>query len=383
MTYPEVVLSYGLGADSTALVMRWLFQPETRPCPLDRLLLVTAMTGDEWPATAAMVTRHVLPLLREHGVRYAQVARGGPQEADGIRVLDDSRAPARLHMRGPWTLSDELRAGGTIPQRAGRRKCSLKFKGWVIDTFLRDETSGPYRHVIGFEAGELGRAARDTAHNTGVRTGVYPLVEWGWYRQACESYISAQAGVAWPKSACTFCPYALATAAGVGRVLDCYASDPAAGATALVMEHLAVTLNPRQTLGRGERLLSLLAADPRQRPALDLFAEQLDSMPWRVYEVRRAFRGPGSAARSLRTLAEGTRAAATAELRRAADTAAGAELAAHDGIERVWLRRRTPGYPAAEWCLAAAPAGAADKDGPGFAAAWERAISAGAPRGLW
>lgn len=73
-----VVLSYGMGADSTAVLLRWLADPATRPCDLADLLVVTAMTGDEWPVTGHLVTAHILPRLRAHGIRYAQVARAGP-----------------------------------------------------------------------------------------------------------------------------------------------------------------------------------------------------------------------------------------------------------------------------------------------------------------
>lgn len=29
------VLSYGMGVDSTAVLLRWVHEPETAPCPLD------------------------------------------------------------------------------------------------------------------------------------------------------------------------------------------------------------------------------------------------------------------------------------------------------------------------------------------------------------
>ena len=91
----RVVLSYGMGADSTALLLRWIHEPHTRPCDLGSLLVITAMTGDEWPATGRLVTEHILPRLREHGIRWVQVARAGAAQADGITILDDSRAPRR------------------------------------------------------------------------------------------------------------------------------------------------------------------------------------------------------------------------------------------------------------------------------------------------
>lgn len=75
-----------------------------------------------------------------------------------------------------------------MPQVAGVRKCSLKAKGWPIDKFLADATgSRPYLHAMGYEAGETGRARRDATYDTEVRTGIYPLITWGWDRAACGS----------------------------------------------------------------------------------------------------------------------------------------------------------------------------------------------------
>jgi hypothetical protein len=105
------------------------------PCDLGDLLVITAMTGDEWPATGRLVTEHVLPRLREHGNRWIQVARTEASQADSITILDDSRAPCEVHLGGAYKLSDEMLAAGTVPQVAGSRKCSAKAKGWVLDRF--------------------------------------------------------------------------------------------------------------------------------------------------------------------------------------------------------------------------------------------------------
>lgn len=119
------VLSYGLGADSTAVLIEFLDRPERyelAPDPSD-LIVVHAVTGDECPDTLDYVDRLVLPRLRRAGVRLVQIARAGRQDAGGVVVLDDSRSPRRIFARGPWRLSDELREAGTVPQIAnGRRK---------------------------------------------------------------------------------------------------------------------------------------------------------------------------------------------------------------------------------------------------------------------
>jgi hypothetical protein len=50
-------------------------------------------------------------------------------------------------------------------------------------------------------------------------------------------------------------------------------------------------------------------------------------------------------------------------------------LAADDRIPRAWARRRGEYLPAADWFDVAAPEGAEDKEGPGFAAAWPIALA--------
>lgn len=122
-TGTRVVLSYGLGVDSTALLLRWLEEPASRDFSLGQLLVVTSMTGDEWPRTGRLVEEHVLPRLREHGVRCAQVARRGASQKDGIVVLDDSDAPWRLYLDGAYKLSQELAAAGT--RAAGERQAPV------------------------------------------------------------------------------------------------------------------------------------------------------------------------------------------------------------------------------------------------------------------
>jgi hypothetical protein len=259
----------------------------------------------------------------------------------------------------------------------------------VLDEFLATELAGAaYTHVMGFELGEASRARRDARYNTTQRTGSYPLIDsWHWDRHACESYIRQITGADWPKSACTFCPFALCNKAGRARVLDAYRAEPAAGVHALVLEHIAVSLNPRQGLAAGQRLAALLAATSQHQHVLDAFTAELDQMPWRIYEVRRVIRPraddpakAASAARSLHAIAAGSRAQMHTALRTLAREQ-GTVPENDSGIERAWLRQRGTTLPATEHFLVAAPAGPQDKDGRGFAAAWQTAGPAAAPHG--
>lgn len=121
-----VVLSLGMGVDSVAVLTRLLLEPHIRDFDLDRLIAMTAMTGDEHHSTAVHMERFALPLMRRFGVRYVQLSRGGPRTTDRYAVLDDSRRPVGMRMEGPWRLRDELLGNGTVPQvSANRRLCSI------------------------------------------------------------------------------------------------------------------------------------------------------------------------------------------------------------------------------------------------------------------
>ncbi|WP_157529730.1 hypothetical protein [Nocardia sp. NRRL S-836] len=122
---PKVVAALGLGCDSSAILARWLTNPSSRDFALDDLVVITAMTGQEWPVTRLLVEEHLLPLMAAAGVRFIQVARRGPRQADGIDILSDTRSPDRLQLVGAWTLAHEMFAGATVPQTAGDRLCSV------------------------------------------------------------------------------------------------------------------------------------------------------------------------------------------------------------------------------------------------------------------
>src|SRR5215213_2041702 len=153
-----VYLSYGLGVEGTAIILRWLDEKGSRDFGLSDLTVITAQVGEEWDDTAEDVTNHILPRLRDQGIRYVQVARAGHLEEDGIEVLDDSRQPYVVYHQGAYKLSDELMLAGTVPQFGSVHTCSLKFKAWPIETWLEDELAGrPFRHFFGYNADETSR----------------------------------------------------------------------------------------------------------------------------------------------------------------------------------------------------------------------------------
>ena len=71
----STVLSYGMGVESTAILLRWCLDEGARPCSLDRILVITAQVGDEYKDTGRDVEAYILPMMRRHGIRFVQVAR--------------------------------------------------------------------------------------------------------------------------------------------------------------------------------------------------------------------------------------------------------------------------------------------------------------------
>jgi 3'-phosphoadenosine 5'-phosphosulfate sulfotransferase (PAPS reductase)/FAD synthetase len=73
----DTVINWGLGADSTAYLARTLTEPAAHGIDLERTAVLYMATGSEWPETRLLVEEFMLPLLREHGVRFVQLARNG------------------------------------------------------------------------------------------------------------------------------------------------------------------------------------------------------------------------------------------------------------------------------------------------------------------
>ncbi|MEU5281681.1 hypothetical protein AB0G87_35335 [Streptomyces asoensis] len=378
----NTVINWGLGADSTAYLARMLTDPAAHGIDLERTAVLYMATGSEWPETRMLCEEFMLPLLREHGVRFVQLARNGHLKSDGFTVLDDSRHPEQLFARGPWTLWDDLESVGTVPQQAGTRKCSLWAKGDVGDWWLTQVFGGrPFRQIVGFNADERGRTTKDTANSkVPGRTGVFPLVSWGWGRQQVEDYLLKRFGVHWPKSYCTFCCFPVSMGA-LPAHLERMRSHPEIAGEVLRLEYTAMSLNPNAKLYGRRTLLELFdPAAPRDRACLEAFERELD-MPWALYHVRRLFLlsadgeqrpvmrstervdlgHPQQLARRLLSISERHRVEAE-----------------HDpvyGRARAWIRPRTQGRPMAEELFATAPARVIDKQDKYFEREWDALIS--------
>lgn len=278
------VLNFGMGVESTAILLRWILEPETRPFPLENLIVLSAQTGDEFPSTKFLVEQYLLPLLREHNIRYVQVAKTGPSVKDGITILSDTRQPDECHIEGDYRLSDENLKTGTTPLYSGPHICAQKWKGDVIDSWLATEMKGrvfgPY---LGYNADETGRISKSSEYGARGFEYRYPLQEWGWDRLKCIQYIQQHLGVVWKKSCCVFCPFIQRQVAA-----DRYLEEPESASFALFNEAMALATNPRMQLF-SHGTAHQLCRDTGNHQALALFETHMDSVPWGIYRIERTY----------------------------------------------------------------------------------------------
>lgn len=372
-----VVLSFGMGWDSTEILLEWLANPSLRDFDLVDLCVLTSQVGHEFDDTKQLMEHEVYPRLAHHRIRTVQVARAGPAQRDGIVVLSDTRVPSACHTGGAYTLGDELLTAGTVPQYAKNgRRCTIHQKGWVLDSWLQREFSArqqPYRHIIGYNADEMRRVERDRSYSLVGHPTEYPLVEWQQGREEVERNVTRLLGKGktLAKSACVFCPFSFARA----DVLRRYRRFPDAAAYALFLEHVSLALNPRMTLFKNQALWDVIKADGNSE-ALCRATAQLDSCEWALYRVQRLWYGrkaepakKGLAYRKTIAAAKGSRAEMLALLYQQASDY-GVPVLKEAGSCRVYLRRPDQTYPTAEDFFVAAPATVADKCRASFDHRW-------------
>jgi len=374
------LLSYGLGVDSTAILLNWLENPSSRRYTTRRLVevsppkfrktgegrvdlkdltVLTAMTGDEFPDLKRLVETHILPRLREHGIRYVQVARASMKEK--LSVLDDSAMPYTLHLQGDFKLSDELLLTGSVPQyRKGSRRCSIRYKGDPLDAWIESFVGAePFVQALGFDSNEQSRCGTDLSYSRdkwarGQKTSIYPLFDWGWDRATCLDFIRSLTGEEWPKSACWYCPFTM----GADPVMERFLQFPEEAAKSIFIEYVSMALNYRQALYPKERTLLSVVQGLGQADALARFEEMLDNSLWAIYWVRRIYVAPKQAYRSIRILEEGSRQETQG------DRLSGyGSISMEGGIPRVISIPRVTGqYPVLEEMFVAAPRTVENKD---------------------
>ena len=334
-----VIQSHGMGVESQAILERWVAEPECRPfVTWDQLIVVTAQVGEEHKKdTIRDCEARMLPLLKQHGVRFVELARRGFHEEDGIVVMQDTREPTKLHPEGVFSLSSYLMRSGTVPQFGGEHRCAMKFKAFVIETWLalefqHLELTKPVYHVFGYNSEETTRTDKSEYHiqrhnadklipapkpplmvfgfnseeGTRVersmlydgpsRTGHYPLDEWGWTRAKCIGYILQQAGIIWRKSACSFCPFCAEATKGEPDAVRRWEESPEDTAKGMLVEYNSLCFNPRGHLYR-DRALQDVVNRIGVTAVQEAFQRKLAEIDWALYRVRRIYTKKGKAMR--------------------------------------------------------------------------------------
>lgn len=194
MTGKPRVLSYGMGVDSTAL----LIELESRGEAPD--LVLTADPGAEKDETYAY----------QELMRQWMAERSIPYEVVGYEAKRFKNWP-------PYRdLTESLLTNGCLPSIAfERHSCSLKYKAAPQEAFLKQwepaqkawASGHKVIRFIGYDA-----SPRDTQRYAHARTihdplfeNRYPLREWGWTREICAARIERAGLPVPPKSSCVFC----------------------------------------------------------------------------------------------------------------------------------------------------------------------------------
>ncbi|GAA0309160.1 hypothetical protein GCM10009087_18990 [Sphingomonas oligophenolica] len=189
-----VVAAWGMGVDSTALIIEWVAQG----LPLS--VVLTADTGVEREETYAY-----LPIFQkwmdDHGIEHHLVCY----------------VPKRFKHWPPYfTLLENCLTNATLPSISfGRHSCSSKWKIQPQDQWVArwQPAQRAWAHgqrvvkLIGYDSSpaDTRRYAHREGHVSPLYDYRYPLREWGWDRQRCAARIRAE-GLPIPiKSACWVC----------------------------------------------------------------------------------------------------------------------------------------------------------------------------------
>ncbi|WP_316835036.1 hypothetical protein [Pedobacter nutrimenti] len=196
LTHQPLIVAYGLGVDSTAVLVK-LHQQGIRP---DAILF--ADTGNEKKETYAYLPV-INAWLQEVGFPPVTVVRYEPK--------DFKNYPPYA------TLGENCLTNGTLPSLAfGFKSCSLKWKvapqnAWTNKWLMAVDywkVGGKVLKIIGYDASpkDLKRYAHAKDLEDPLYQYWYPLIEWNMDRQACKAAIQSAGLPVPPKSACVFCP---------------------------------------------------------------------------------------------------------------------------------------------------------------------------------
>jgi 3'-phosphoadenosine 5'-phosphosulfate sulfotransferase (PAPS reductase)/FAD synthetase len=226
------VLSFGGGQDSTAILERLLHDKNERAkLAPNRFIAVMSDTADEHPETYDHVIKLGRRSLRSGVPLHVVTARPDWWTTRGYPLVN-----AGHHLEKWPGLREFYRRTNTVGSKAFPKTCTDKLKiqpiykflsVWVAQQYPRLMTDakkyrakqplvdlagaeGKIRVLLGIAKGEETRAGGNDSGPRWMQLAVdkqYPLIDWGWDRQACQDYLEHLQVTVPPPSNCMLCPF--------------------------------------------------------------------------------------------------------------------------------------------------------------------------------
>jgi 3'-phosphoadenosine 5'-phosphosulfate sulfotransferase (PAPS reductase)/FAD synthetase len=207
------VLSYGAGQDSTAILYKIIHDPTFRAKYVKgHLLVLMSDTGNEHPETYDLI-KEVDALTLKNNISFVFLTKA-----------------CGYHGRTWQSLKERYRLNNCIGSKAYPKSCTSNLKINVIyryiDKYLGSnfccqygkkeaikayaKVYGKIRVMIGFTKGEENRRADPANDQVWMRNSVerlYPLIDIGYDRGACQEYIKSLGYKVPLPSNCMICPF--------------------------------------------------------------------------------------------------------------------------------------------------------------------------------
>jgi len=188
-------ISYGGGVQSTAMLV--LAAQGRLGYDIDAALFANVGDDSEHPATLDYVRNIAMPWANERGLTIHELHRV-MRDGTGRTLMQDLERDSR-------TINIPVRMANGAP---GNRNCTHTYKVKVVGKWLKANGASkdnPATVCIGISTDEIQRVSNKRAMP--YERPVYPLIDLGLDRSACQRVI-AEAGLPVPpKSSCYFCPF--------------------------------------------------------------------------------------------------------------------------------------------------------------------------------
>jgi hypothetical protein len=188
-------ISYGGGVQSTAMLV--LAAQGRLGYDVDAALFANVGDDSEHPATLQYVREVATPWAAERGITVYELRRV-MRDGSGRTLMQDLTRDSK-------TINIPVRMTNGAP---GNRNCTHTYKVQVVGKWLKANGASaddPATVCIGISTDEITRVSNK--RSMPYERPVYPLIDLGLDRSACQTLI-AEAGLPVPpKSSCYFCPF--------------------------------------------------------------------------------------------------------------------------------------------------------------------------------